>query len=384
MRKPKRRDRHHSLKRVWLLACLPFTLLLTSINVVPSSVEMYEAHDASTVVTTAVRPSATISRSTERDASRPAAQTVSVESTSAAAADTPTPRVLASATPTHMPTPSATATPAPWPTPLPLPPGITPEPLPSIMSDPVMGFVPIPSPTQSSAQSVSTAQASGYIPILMYHYLRTVDAFNDPLGYRLSVAPELFAAQLNWLAAAGYTTVRMETVERCLRGEQICPERAIALTFDDGYIDAHTTALPLLQEHGFVATFYIVSGFVGKTGYMGWDELRTLHDAGMEIGAHSMHHPDLTTLSYGAAYAEIMGSRQQLATELQISVASFCYPAGQFNGQIASIVRETGFTNATTTMQTSYQADLFALPRLRIDGQLNLEEFQWLVQAYMP
>ncbi len=222
------------------------------------------------------------------------------------------------------------------------------------------------------------------IPILMYHYVRTVDRTADPLGFQLSVTPAQLAAQLDWLARQGYTTVTMETAARCLQGEHLCPPGSIALTFDDGYADAYSAALPLLQQHGFVATFYIVSSFIGWPGYMDWSELADLHAAGMEIGAHTVHHRDLTTLSTESASAEIALSGQHLADGLQIEIHSFCYPAGKFNASVAALVREAGFMSATTTIQSHDQHDLYALPRLRIYGDLTQASFEALVQAYMP
>ncbi|MBX0329219.1 polysaccharide deacetylase family protein, partial [Oscillochloris sp. ZM17-4] len=223
-----------------------------------------------------------------------------------------------------------------------------------------------------------------YVPILMYHYVRTVDPGVDPLGYGLSVTPAQLAAQLDWLRRAGYDTVQMSALAGCIRGESPCPARAVALTFDDGYMDAYTDAFPLLQQYGVTATFYIVSGFVGHDAYMGWGEIRALRDAGMEIGAHSISHIDLTTLSHDENVDQIGRSGAEIAAQLGAPVRSFCYPAGQFNAEIAAITRERGYTSATTTIQQGPQDDPFALPRLRIYGDMSQDGFQATVAAYLP
>jgi peptidoglycan/xylan/chitin deacetylase (PgdA/CDA1 family) len=254
----------------------------------------------------------------------------------------------------------------------PAPPSPTPAATPAPVAAPVPPFTPLP------------AGERRYIPILMYHYVRTVDRNADPLGYNLSVTPEQFAVQLAWLAENGYETVRMDAAAACMRGEAACPARAVALTFDDGYMDAYTAALPLLQERGFVATFYIVSGFVGRTGYMGWDELRAMRDAGMEIGSHTVNHPDLTSLSSAAAQREIAQARATLMTELELPILSFCYPLGRFNTALANIVREAGYTSATTTIQSGPQDNLFTLPRLRVSGGMSLSSFAAMIQAVLP
>jgi peptidoglycan/xylan/chitin deacetylase (PgdA/CDA1 family) len=158
----------------------------------------------------------------------------------------------------------------------------------------------------------------------------------------------------------------------------------VALTFDDGYIDAYTTALPMLQQRGFVGTFYIVSGFIGQPGYMGWAELGALRDAGMEIGAHTVSHPDLTTLGLEDLRAQVAQSGATLAAELGIAVVSFCYPGGRFNDTVRAVASEAGFTSATTTVQEGGQGDVYTLPRLRIYGDLTQQGFEWSVDALLP
>jgi len=234
----------------------------------------------------------------------------------------------------------------------------------------------------AAADAPTVPQASGLPPpILMYHYIRTVDQGSDPLGYNLSVTPEDFNSQLNWLHEQGYIGVRMDGITRCLRGEAPCPAKAIALTFDDGYEDAYTDALPALKRYGLVATFYIVINFVGQPGYMTWDQVAALRDAGMEIGAHTMSHLDLTSLDWETANIEIAQSKAELDQHLKINVTSFCYPTGLYNAGIEEQVRAAGYLNATTTRWDNDTSDIMALPRRRISGGTALDAFAWIVQS---
>lgn len=216
----------------------------------------------------------------------------------------------------------------------------------------------------------------------MYHYVRVVDAQADPLGYQLSVTPNRFAMQLAWLKQQGYQPVTMATVARCLLREEQCPPQTIALTFDDGYEDAYSTALPLLQQVDFVATFYLVNTFIGKPGYLDEQEIILLQQAGMEIGAHTLTHRNLQTLAPSQAEVEISASKVQLAKLLGKPVVSFCYPLGKFDPTLATFVAREGYTSATTTLQGFAQRDLFTLPRLRISGQLTQAQFEQLIQSY--
>jgi peptidoglycan/xylan/chitin deacetylase (PgdA/CDA1 family) len=245
---------------------------------------------------------------------------------------------------------------------------------------PLAAVAPIPTllPTIPAGAGAPLQAA---VPILMYHYVRWVDAAADPLGYNLSVTPDDFAGQMAWLHEQGYNLVRMDTLARCRRGEDLCPPKPVALTFDDGYEDAFSAALPVLQRYGFTATFYIISGMVGQAGYMSWAQVAALRDAGMEIGAHTVNHLDLTSLDVATAGYEIAQSKDDLERNLGISVTSFCYPTGLYNALVEDQVRADGFLSATTTRWDFDYSDMLALPRRRVAGGTTIEQFAGIVQG---
>jgi peptidoglycan/xylan/chitin deacetylase (PgdA/CDA1 family) len=175
--------------------------------------------------------------------------------------------------------------------------------------------------------------------------------------------------------------VTVDRLLRCMRGEPICPPKPVALTFDDGYADAYDAALPVLQQHGFQATFYIVTNFVGQPGYMSWEQVAALNTAGMEIGSHTLDHPSLTTLDVGELSRQVSESRQVLEQRLGIVVTSFCYPVGIYDWITIDYVRAAGYTNAVTTRWDSDYSDPLALPRRRIGGGKTAEEFGWTVAS---
>lgn len=282
------------------------------------------------------------------------------------------PSPTATATPLP-PTDTPTPPPTPTPTQTPLPPTDTPTP----SATPT----PSPSPTPSPTPGLSAARDLGYVPILMYHYVRTVDKQEDELGFYLSVTPRLFTEQMAWLREHDYTPIRMDTLADCLRGLTECPEKPVALTFDDGYEDAATAALPILESYGFVATFYIVTDFVGKPNYMTWEQIKLLEERGMEIGSHTISHPDLTARDPEVAYSEILHSRAIIEKNMDIPVRSFCYPLGSYTPELARMVRDSGYTNAVTTHPGSSLDLLYELPRRRMLGGESVEALAWYLTA---
>jgi peptidoglycan/xylan/chitin deacetylase (PgdA/CDA1 family) len=270
-------------------------------------------------------------------------------------------------------TPAATATLAPLPS-------ATPSPIP-LPTEP-----PTPAPLAAAAAlrgpfGPNPEIESGYVPILMYHYVRTVDPEQDPLGYRLSVTPAVFAEQMAWLKENGFNPIRLVDLTACLRGVGKCPPKPVVLTFDDGYADNYTDALPVLQQYGFKATFFIVPNFVDAPAYMTWAQLAELRDQGMEIASHTMTHLDLTRIGLERAREEIEQARVVLEERMGVPIVTFSYPAGKYDGDVVELTRQTGYASAVTTNPQRTLALMYELPRQRVLGGEPLASFAALLSG---
>ena len=201
------------------------------------------------------------------------------------------------------------------------------------------------------------------VPILMYHYIRDASG-EDELGRNLSVDPKTFDAQMAWLKENDFESVKLSDLADMERTElsKVNGEggKPVVITFDDGYLDAYTEAFPVLKKYGFTGTFFIITNFIGKDNYMNSDQIAALRKAGMEIGSHTLTHPNLTDL-------ESADVRRQL-TESKDDTNVFCYPAGRYNDRVKDLVKEAGYVAAVTTKSGVATEDtkLFDLPRLRI------------------
>jgi peptidoglycan/xylan/chitin deacetylase (PgdA/CDA1 family) len=209
----------------------------------------------------------------------------------------------------------------------------------------------------------------------MYHYVRVNPVASDKLGYGLSTTPADFAAQMALLAERGYRTLSVSE----LLAESAKPNhgKIVALTFDDGYADAYTEALPVLRRHGMRGTFYVITSFIGRGGYLSVDQTREMAAAGMIIGSHTVGHPDLTRLDRLGLRRELGDSRAELEKLVGKPVVDFCYPSGRFDPAARAAVEQAGYQTATTT-QYGYAGpgqDPLLLPRVRISGGMTLGEF---------
>jgi len=224
------------------------------------------------------------------------------------------------------------------------------------------------------------------IPILMYHQIALAPPKGAP--YRsLYVAPEAFARQMALLKMMGFKGLSMKDLHPYLMGEK--SGRVVGITFDDGYLNNLTDALPVLEKYKFTSTCYVVSQLLGKTNVwdqsvgiaqtplMNADQLLQWSNGGQEIGAHTRNHVHLPECSQEQSRDEIVLCKAELEAVCRQPVVSFCYPYGQFGESHISLVGQTGYHTSTTTQRgRSFTGhNLFTLPRIPIVRSTTLPIF---------
>ena len=180
--------------------------------------------------------------------------------------------------------------------------------------------------------------------VLTYHSI-------DSSGSVLSVTPAMLRRRIESLLREHVLIRPAEEMQEAAGDESGRP--AVALTFDDGFANFISEALPILGEYGLPATVFLVANYVGKTndwpsqpsGFGGrkllsWSAVEELSRAGVRFGAHTLTHPDLATLSIEAARAEIVESRQRIEDRTGRGVTSFAYPYGSESPALREIVGE--------------------------------------------
>jgi peptidoglycan/xylan/chitin deacetylase (PgdA/CDA1 family) len=287
---------------------------------------------------------------------------------------TPTETATATATSTPPPTPTdtPTATPVP-PTPTPVPPTATatasPEPAP-----PTPTYPPPP-------ESVN-------VPVLMYHYISELPADADVYRQDLTVPPTNFDAQMAYLSEQGYHTVTLADVYETLATGKPLPDKPIVLTFDDGYRDAYTQAMPILQRYGFVGEFFVLAtpAHYESPQYLSWDQVRQMAEAGMSMQPHGRDHKELTNRAYDFLVYQILGAKEAVEAHTDRPVTFFCYPSGRHDKDARAVVDSAGYQGAVTTAWgTELSLDnRYEWPRIRIKGAWSIEQFAQILDGLQP
>ncbi len=193
--------------------------------------------------------------------------------------------------------------------------------------------------------------------ILMYHQVTLPESEAE---VKYACPPARFARHMRYLRRH-HPVVTLAAAQRHLDGDGALPDNAVVVTFDDGFRNNYTDALPILRRYEIPATLFLTVGLVGETNrwmaggdfperpMVTWDEVREMVAAGVEIGGHTLTHPRLTELPVAAADAEVAGARQVIEAEIEAPVTSFAYPYGLFDNRVAEAVATAGYRRACTT-----------------------------------
>jgi len=190
--------------------------------------------------------------------------------------------------------------------------------------------------------------------ILTYHSI-------DESGSPISMSEDVFRSQMGWLAKGHVKVVSLETLMRMPTSAN-----AVALTFDDGFVNFGDIAAPLLADHGFPSTLFVVTDAAGRTNrwsgrsgrgvpelpLLNWDSLRRLAEQGVELGAHTRTHPDLGKTSGAQTQDEIAGSADRIQRETGRAPSAFAYPYGSVSDAAVGAVAARFAWGCTTEMRS--------------------------------
>jgi peptidoglycan/xylan/chitin deacetylase (PgdA/CDA1 family) len=225
----------------------------------------------------------------------------------------------------------------------------------------------------------------------MYHDVVNTSPDRDPL--RISVSTELFERHICYLREKGYRFLSVEEAAMQLSSSEV-PDRAVVVTFDDGYESLLRVAAPVLKRYEVPVTLFVAVDFIAKADFpwslvrsgftrpLNWGELTALmNTTKIEIGSHTVTHRLLHTLPPAEQEIEIDNSRQVLEELLGRPVRVFAYPFGgwgTFPLSLQSLLKRHGYAAACTNVMgiNNHRTSPMALHRVRISWCDTLWRFR--------
>ncbi len=237
---------------------------------------------------------------------------------------------------------------------------------------------------KETVQSLIASGKALHIPILMYHHVGVAPENADATHKGLTVSPEEFTAQVQWLKNNGYTAISFEDLYKHLTKQSLAwPSKPVIFTFDDGYADVFQNAIPILDKYGYKGTFAIITSFPGQTQgdnvYATREDIMAASKNREEIVCHSRNHFDAFSPKFDDAYMlqNFSGCQQDIHAFIGTSLPYLVYPYGHFTDVEVEQAKKAGFVMAFTTRESSYlnTEDLMHVPRVRVNPNESIEKF---------
>ena len=234
------------------------------------------------------------------------------------------------------------------------------------------------------------------IPVFMYHHV------NPHKGDMVTVTPGVFDAQMKFLSETGYRTLSADELVEFAGGNLAIKGKAVAVTFDDGYLDNYVHAFPILKKYGIKAILFLAADWVEKSSrvmnkweisipshkegkdlmsggrfhkvVMNWDMIREMQDSKLvEFYSHTMTHRRCAELTEEELKRELKDSKTILEERLNRPCPYICWPKGSYNESSVRIAKESGYKALFTTERDIVQhgSDMFHLGRIVVKDDLK-------------
>jgi peptidoglycan/xylan/chitin deacetylase (PgdA/CDA1 family) len=210
------------------------------------------------------------------------------------------------------------------------------------------------------------------VAVLAYHMIA-----DDDDTYSVSAAE--FEKQMQYLKENGYTAISLLEFAKAKKGKFTLPEKPIIITFDDGYANNYTTAMPIMEKYGMKGTMFMVANDIGKEDYFTVEQMKDWQAHHMEIGSHTANHVPLATLTSEQKKEEIVASKLLLEWKGLNTVFFMAYPFGSFDAESEQLLKENEYLGALTGKSGLNTADTnpYLLHRINVPHpKFGLNEFK--------
>jgi peptidoglycan/xylan/chitin deacetylase (PgdA/CDA1 family) len=213
----------------------------------------------------------------------------------------------------------------------------------------------------------------------MYHYVEPWPADANEIRQALTVRPEDFAAQMQYLHDHGFVTVNLYDLLYALTQGRPLPERAVVITFDDGYRSLMDYALPVMQPLGYAGTVFVITEVMDKglAQYLTWPQAEALYAQGWKIEPHTKSHQELAGRDRDFQLYEMLGSLQTVQAHIGTPPRFFNYPAGKYDDLTLQLAREMNLWGGVSVEFGREHSlnSIYTLTRVRVDGLGTLQNF---------
>jgi len=209
------------------------------------------------------------------------------------------------------------------------------------------------------------AAAGDSAVVIMYH------RFGESAYPSTNTTAEQLDTQLQELRSGAYTVMSLPDIVTAVQAGKPLPDRAVGLSVDDAFLSVYRNAWPKLRAAGYPFTLFVATDAIdrGLAGYMNWDQIRELRDAGVTIGSQTAAHPHMAAASRERNVRELQKSNARFKEELGEIPTLFAYPYGESSLAVEAAVKDMGFIAAFGQHSGAFDSseNMFYLPRFAMN-----------------
>ena len=210
------------------------------------------------------------------------------------------------------------------------------------------------------------------VPVLMYHHI------NPHKGDMVTTTPETFEKHMGYLHKAGYRTLNTRELLSYIKGDLLLKEKAVLITFDDGWLDNYIYAFPVLKQYKINATVFLVTNWIdeasknilslnqhipthgescklvkknqGNKVVLNWELICKMADSGLvEFHSHTKSHRKCTKIEERDLSEEFSESKKSIEKQVGKVCDCLCWPMGRYNDSAIKIADAIGYKSMFTT-----------------------------------
>lgn len=212
------------------------------------------------------------------------------------------------------------------------------------------------------------------IPILYYH-----SVYDNAKKDEVVIDPNKFREQMKYLKDNGYITLTLKEVYNYIKNNEKVPEKSVAITFDDGWVDNYDNAFPVLKEFGFKATIFTITDLIDTHHlYLKSDQIKEMSDYGIDFGSHTLNHDKLDEIKSEDRKLNLNKSKEKLEKITQKEVISIAYPFGSYDEEVIKDTKSLGYKLGFTINSgwANGESNLFEIQRVYVNGNASMDVFK--------
>lgn len=218
------------------------------------------------------------------------------------------------------------------------------------------------------------------VPVLAYHrVLNMRDVRNGEIRSLYAMSQQQFAQQMTYLSEHDFRAVTLDEVFR----DPASTHKRVVICFDDGYADNFTNALPVLNDLGLKATFFLIVNRMGSDEFMTWQQVERMQEQNMAMQSHTLNHPILTNLHKSELLKEVARSKSVLEKRLGVPVDYISFPHGMYSESVVEACRKAGYSGSCNSDFGYFNpaGDPFRINRIMVKRSFDFQHFVQMVQA---